>query len=92
MKDKRDVQRVSCVSKCQLFHNGSKYIGVLENISIDGALVTMTNSLPYVIKLGDTCSLIFCGYQELYPNERSSRVVRINSPKVGLQFVAAMPQ
>ena len=87
MGEKRDVQRVSCVSKCLLFHNGSKYPGVLENISLAGALVTMSNSLPYVIQIGDTCSLLCCGDQELCPNEYNSKVVRISSPTVGLQFI-----
>ena len=87
MGEKRDVQRVSCVSKCLIFHKGSKYPGVLENVSPAGALVTMTNSLPYVVQLGDTCSLFFCGDQELCPIEYSSKVVRISSPAVGLQFI-----
>lgn len=87
MHDKRSVQRVLCVSKCLLIHNGSKYVGILEDISLAGALVTTTSSLPYVIQIGDTCSLLFCGDQALCPNEYNSKVVRINSPKVGLQFI-----
>lgn len=87
MKDKRGVQRASCVSKCLLYYKGSKYLGILEDISLTGALVTMTSSLPYVIKLGDSCSLLFCGDQEFCPNEHKSKVVRISSPKVGIQFV-----
>lgn len=87
MKDNRSVKRASCVSKCLLFYKGSKYLGILENISLDGALVTMTSSLPYVIQLGDTCNLLFCGDQEFSPNEYNSKVVRISTPKVGLKFV-----
>ena len=87
MNELRRVQRVSCVSKCMLFHNGSKYSGVLEDISLCGALVTMTNSLPYVVRIGDTCSLLFCDDQQYCPGEYTSTVVRISTPKVGLQFM-----
>jgi hypothetical protein len=87
MTDKRTVQRVDCFSKCLLLHKNSQYPGVLENISVDGALVTMTNSLPNVIQLGDTCGLLFCSDQEFSPNEYNSKVVRISSPYVGLQFI-----
>jgi hypothetical protein len=87
MRDKRSVQRVSCISKCLLSHNGTKYPGVLENISLGGALVTIHNSLPYAITVGDTCGLNFFEGQELCPKEYDSMVMRISSPVVGLQFV-----
>ncbi len=92
MKDKRSVQRASCVSKCLLYYRGSKYLGILEDISLEGALVTMTSSLPYVIGVGDSCRLLFCGDQEFCPNEYNSKVVRISSPKVGLQFIGKEEQ
>ncbi len=87
MKEMRNVQRISCISKCLLSHNGSKYTGILEDISLGGALVTITNSLPYVVQLGDTCSLLFCDDPKSCPGECYSTVVRISSPKVGLRFL-----
>lgn len=83
--DKRVGHRVTSASQCLLSHCGSKYPGVLEDISISGALVSMTNSLPYVVQLGDTCDLECCG-ELSFPDEYSSKVVRIDSHKVGLQF------
>lgn len=87
VNDKRAGHRISCVSKCLVYHNGSKYPGILENVSISGALVSMTNSLQYVIQLGDTCSLVFCGDRTLCPDEHLGKVVRLNSPQIGLQFL-----
>lgn len=85
LSDKRSGNRLASATECVLYHCGSKYSGVLEDISISGALVSMTNSLPYVVQLGDQCGLECCG--ELYcPDECSSKVVRIDSHKVGLQF------
>lgn len=87
MGEKRTVQRVSCFSKCSILHNGSHYVGVLENISLNGALVAMADALPYVIRIGDTCQLCFSGNPELCLRESVSTVVRICTPRVGLQFV-----
>lgn len=86
LNERRGTTRVTCFSKCFLIHMGSKYPGVLENISVSGALVTVTNSLPYVIQLEDSCDLIYCDDQVFHPGDYPSKVVRLSSPKIGLRF------
>ena len=85
LSDRRDGQRVTGASQCFMYHCGSKYSGILEDISMSGALVSVTNSLPYVVQLGDACGLE-CSGDLFCPDEYSSKVVRIDSHKVGLQF------
>jgi hypothetical protein len=89
LNNKRCTSRVTCFSKCFLYHNGSKYPGILENISISGALVSVSNSLPYVVQLGDMCSLVYCNDSLRSPGEFHSKVVRLSTFKVGLQFEPA---
>lgn len=84
--ERRSHARVTCITKCFLYHNGSKYPSVLEDISISGALVSTANSLPYVVQLGDRCSLVYCDDELFCPVERPSTVVRLSSPKMGVQF------
>jgi c-di-GMP-binding flagellar brake protein YcgR len=85
--ERRSYVRVPCFAKCLLYHKGSKYSGVLEDISKSGALVrAANNSLPYIIQLGDRCNLVYCDDNILCPDEFSSVVVRLSSPEIGLQF------
>lgn len=84
--ERRRHSRVACISKCFLYHNGSKYPGILEDISISGALVSAANSLPFVVQLGDKCNLVYCDDEAFCPGEYPSTVVRLNSPQIGVQF------
>ncbi len=86
VNNRRSATRVTCFSKCFLYHNGSKYQGILENISLSGASVSVANSLPYVVQLGDRCNLIYCDDGAPVPCEYASKVVRMSTPKIGLQF------
>jgi hypothetical protein len=90
MGEKRAVQRVSCFSKCSLLHNGSEYSGVLENISLTGALVTVTPPIPSIIQVGDSCKLYISGSPGPFQNESCSLVARINSPHIGLHLLPSM--
>jgi hypothetical protein len=85
-RNRRYNNRITCISKCFLYHNGSKYSGVLENISISGALVSAGDSLPYVVQVGDSCNLVYCDNGVISPGEYPGTVVRLSSPKIGLQF------
>jgi len=86
LNNRRGNSRVTCISKCFLYHNGSRYSGVLENISISGALVSAGDSLPYVVQVGDSCDLVYCVDGVISPGEYPGTVVRLYSPKIGLQF------
>jgi hypothetical protein len=86
LNNKRVNNRVTCISKCFLYHNGSQYSGVLENMSISGVLVSVSDSLPYVVQVGDSCKIVYCDNGVISPGEYPSRVVRLSSPKIGLQF------
>jgi len=87
MAEKRDYQRIDCAEKCFLYHEGSKYCGVIMNISISGALVSLGESTHAIIMPGDTCSMMlgdepaksFCRYK--------SQVIRVNPSGVGLKIL-----
>ena len=88
MAEKRKNQRATCNTKCILYHDGSKYIGTLENVSIGGALISNCNVTPGEMHAGNMCSLVICNNIELCPAGHSSMVVRLNSSGVGLQFIS----
>jgi hypothetical protein len=90
LNNRRGNNRVTCVSKCFLYHSGSRYSGVLENMSISGALVSAGDSLPYVVQVGDLCHLVYCDNGVISPGEYPGKVVRLNTPKIGLQFTPSL--
>lgn len=86
MDDKRQHHRISCVSKCLLYHASTKYSGVILNISLTGAAVKLQGMQPGAFRLGDACDLIlstkpdesFCTYK--------GRIIRISLREIGLEF------
>jgi hypothetical protein len=64
--------------------NGSKYDGLVDNISTTGASVELAASGQIDIQVGDKGTL---NVLLLSPVNYMCKVVRINSNKVGLQFV-----
>lgn len=87
MIEKRRHQRIACATKCLLYQDDTKYRGMVENISLTGALVNIYRYLPAVITPGDKCSLLFCHLAVLTYSRFPSRIVRYSSAKVGLLFL-----
>lgn len=79
--------RVACNDKCLLVYDGDSYPCKLENISISGVLLQCEGGLPERISPGDRCGLLLCRDPLLCPGEYPARVARLDSSKVGLQFL-----
>lgn len=87
MIEKRRHRRIDCVTKCILYHDGSKFRGVVENLSVSGALVRIRSNLSESIHPGDTCSLLICHLPALSYSRHSSQVKHLDSTTVGIQFL-----
>lgn len=84
MKQNRNEERVNYISKCLLDIKGTSYSGLLENISTTGASVKMIDALPESIVCGCECVL---SALLLSPVKYQSRIIRINSSRIALQFL-----
>jgi len=87
MIEKRSHIRINCATKCILYHDGSKFRGVVENLSITGALVRIRRNLPGSIHPGDACSLLICHLPALSYSRHASQIKHLDSTTVGLQFL-----
>ena len=79
--------RILCEAKCILNYEGFDYQGVIENISLSGALLKLTNKVPNSIHPGDKCDLMLCGNQDLCSVKYTCKVTRLNSANIGVQFL-----
>lgn len=79
--------RILCDALCLLHYEGINYHGVIENISLSGALIKMSGKMPEGIRPGDTCGLMLCRTPEVCPIEYNCRVVRLAPAQVGVQFL-----
>jgi PilZ domain len=87
MIEKRGHRRIDCATKCILYHEGSKFRGVVENLSVSGALVRIRRNLSESIHPGDACSLLICHLPALSYSRHSSQVKHIDSTTVGIKFL-----
>lgn len=87
MDEKRVHQRISCAEKCVLYHGGASYSGAITNISISGAQLTLDDGASFDIMPGDTCSLILSNAPSTSFYRCRSRVIHINSRRVGLEII-----
>jgi len=83
MTDHRLHKRLDCEESCRLLLKDSFYSGIVENISLGGALVHFYNPLPGV-HVGDNCKVVLgreltCGY--------ICEVVRVGTSNVALRFI-----
>jgi len=69
-----------------IHHEGAKYLSKMKNISITGVIASIPKFLPDTIKIGDTCGLSFCADPNAKPEVYSSRVARIDSSGIALNF------
>jgi len=79
--------RIDCEAECVLNFDGVDYQGVIENISLIGALIKLDNRMPDNIRPGDTCDMIFCSSPDVYPIKYTSKVVRLDSALIGIEFL-----
>ena len=84
MSQKRNDPRVNYISKCLLDVQGTHYSGLLENISTTGASINMIDNVPETIQCGSVCIL---SAQLLTPVKCPSKILRIDSTQIALQFL-----
>ena len=84
MTKKRNDQRINYISKCLLEIRGTRYFGLLENISTTGASIEMLGISPSNIHRGDVCTLTTL---LLSPVKYSCIILRADSTQIALQFV-----
>jgi len=87
MIEKRSHRRIDCATKCILYHDGSKYRGMVENLSISGALLKIRRNLSETVHPGDVCSLLICHPLALSYSRHTCQVKFLDSTTIGIQFL-----
>lgn len=86
MKDARSGLRVKCDSRCVLVHGESTLECILQDVSISGALVRVSEDQALEFHDGK-CGLCLCQDPDMCPGEIACRIVRTHQKDVGLTFV-----
>jgi len=83
------AHRVHCQTRCVLDYKGSQYTVVLENISINGALITLDRNMMVHPEINESFSLVLCNNPALCPPKYPCRVVRYSDDDVtvGIEFL-----
>ncbi len=84
MLEKRRFHRVRFTAACELTHNRISYKGQVENISLNGALVSFNEGL--IVPQDDECLLRICLVGDNVPLELAARVIYSNFTMVGVKF------
>ena len=84
MNQKRHFIRVRFKAKCSLTHNKTNYPGQLENISINGALISLNDGI--VIPRDDICSLTVYLEDENTPLHLVIEVMYCKFTMIGVKF------
>lgn len=79
--------RIHCDTLCLLSYAGKQYHGIIENVSLTGALIKIDNTVPIVISPGVTCSLVIYSEPPDSNSEYKCLVVRVDSNRIGLKFL-----
>jgi len=86
MSNKVPSPRIAIKEKCTLSFNGLDFQGVSENVSLSGALIKLNDKITNNIHPGDNCDLMFNNERHFYPIKYISKVVRVDSENIGIQF------
>ncbi len=84
MLEKRRFHRVRFTAACELAHNNISYKGQVENISLNGALVSFNEGL--IVPQDDECLLRICLVGDNVPLELAAKVIYSNFTMVGVKF------
>lgn len=88
MAEKRQHQRIKCAEKCVVYYANSRYSGAIMNISLSGAMVTLSDFAPGDVLPGKTCSLLFTNDPATSFLRYKSRIKRVTPEGVGLEILA----
>lgn len=89
MTQQRQFRRIPLVAKVSLTHGESTHRGKIENASLNGALVSFSESLA--VHAGARCDLLIDVESEDTPLRLEAKVVQKCFTMVGLQFVSVAP-
>ncbi len=84
MLEKRRFHRVRFRSACVMIHNGISYQGQLENVSLNGALVSFNDGV--IVPQDDECLLTVCLEGERDVLQMTVKVIYANFTMVGVKF------
>jgi len=87
MRNLEKSDRIVCEAKCILKFDGFEIQGVIENLSLSGALIKLNDKFTDSIQPGATCDMIFCSNPDLYPVRYACKVIRLDSEIIGIEFV-----
>ncbi|HIJ86302.1 MAG TPA: PilZ domain-containing protein [Desulfuromonadales bacterium] len=89
MGDQRLYTRVKGDSaNCILMElDGKSYQAMLEDISLGGALIKISEGVPHGLHIGDDCSLELCSASNSCSSKHLCRVVRCNFGSMGIKFI-----
>lgn len=79
--------RIKCNSLCILNCKGCSYSVMLENLSLEGALLKTNSAVLNRLNPDDMCDLMLCNDTALCPTKYSCKVVRFDSEGIGVQFM-----
>lgn len=79
MNDNRIHSIMKVHLHCHLDHAGYSYYGLLEEISLGGALVKLNDESP--LKIDDMCELVLGKNSALFHLKRTGKIVRLDSER-----------
>ena len=85
MIEQRQFHRVKMTEKCTLTYQGTIYQGELENISLNGAVISIPCDVP--IQIGAICLLTVYLKGEVNPLRLNVEVIHSNLAMLGMRFV-----
>ncbi len=94
MGDQRQYTRMKGDSaNCILMElDGSSYRALLENISIGGAFIKVSEGIQNGLQVGDECTFTLCSDSNGCTSRHFCRVVRHDAANMGIQFITNRDQ
>jgi hypothetical protein len=86
MNEMRRFQRVRFKAKCSLSHNNITYLGQMENISLNGGLISFNDGV--VIPMEEICHLTVYLENENSPLRLLIEVIHSNFTMIGIKFAS----
>jgi c-di-GMP-binding flagellar brake protein YcgR len=84
MLEKRLFHRVRFTAASELTHNNITYKGQLENISLNGALISFSDGV--IVPQDEECILTFCPEGENVPLRLMVKTIYSNFTIIGIKF------
>ena len=66
---------------------GDSYQAILENISVGGALIKMSENAPHSLNAGDKCTVTLCNNTGPLASEYTCQIVWCDLGRLGIQFI-----